>query len=181
VIETERLFLRPWRLDDRETFARIVADAEVADWLGGARVQAPDYFDAMLAFRDQHGHGSLAITLKPDGAVIGRVGLRRMPPEWNHPMGGEVEVGWLLARDAWGHGYASEAGAAVLAWGFAALRVPEIFSWTAEANRRSQAVMRRVGMVRASSRDFDQPDVAADDPLRRHVVYVAIAPGAAVT
>jgi RimJ/RimL family protein N-acetyltransferase len=178
VIETKRLILRPWRADDRDAFARIVADPEVAGWVGGDRVQGPDYFDAMLAFRDGHGNGSQAITRKPDSAVIGRVGLRRMPLEWNHPMGGEIEVGWLLARDAWGHGYASEAGAAVLAWGFETLSVREIFSWTAEANRRSQAVMQRIGMVRDPSRDFDQPDVPEDDPLRRHVVYVAPGPAA---
>jgi RimJ/RimL family protein N-acetyltransferase len=176
MIETERLLLRPWLEGDRAAFAAIVADPEVSDWLGGARVQAPAYFDAMRAFWAEHGHGSLAIVRTADGALVGRVGVRRMPTDWGHPMGGEVEVGWLLARAAWGRGYATEAVTAMLPWGFEALSVPAIHSWTAAINHRSQAVMRRIGMVRAPHLDFDQPDTAADDPMRRHVVYVTARP-----
>jgi RimJ/RimL family protein N-acetyltransferase len=86
-------------------------------------------------------------------------------------MMGEVEIGWMLAREAWGHGYASEAAAAVLPWGFEALGVATIFSWTARINHRSEAVMRRIGMTRDAARDFEHPDLAKDDPLRAHMVY----------
>ena len=88
-------------------------------------------------------------------------------------MVGEVEIGWLLAREAWGHGYATEAGAAVLGWGFEALATPEIYSWTSTANHRSEAIMRRIGMQRAPERDFDHPGLAQGDPLRPHLGYLA--------
>lgn len=174
MIETERLLLRPWRDDDRDAFVAIVCDPEVGAWLGGARThdQALDDFARMRAFWDSRGSGWLAIGRKSDGAVVGRVVCRRQPPEWRHPMAGEVEVGWALARDAWGHGYASEAAAAMLPWGFKTLDTPTIYSWTAAPNSRSEAIMRRIGMSRAPERDFDHPDLAADDPLRSHVVYV---------
>ena len=175
MIETARLVLRPWRETDRAAFAGIVADPEVAGWLGGTRVQDPAYFDAMRAFWTEHGCGALAIERKADRTLVGRVSLRRVPMEWRHPMSGEVEVGWSLARNAWGHGYASEAATAMLPWGFETLNVPTIHSWTAAANHRSQAVMRRIGMTRAPHLDFDQPDTAPDDPMRRHVVYVIAA------
>jgi RimJ/RimL family protein N-acetyltransferase len=172
LIETERLLLRPWREADRAPFAAIVADPQVSDWLGGERVRTDAYFDAMVAFWRERGHGTLAIVRRRNDALIGRIVLRRMPPEWEHPMEGEVEVGWMLARDSWGRGYASEAAMAALDWGFDALGVTDIFSWTVEHNHRSQAVMQRIGMVRAPERDFDQPGVPEGDPMRRHVVYV---------
>ena len=80
-----------------------------------------------------------------------------------------VEVGWRLARDAWGHGYATEGGAASLAWGF--LGLAEIVSFTAPANARSRAVMERLGMIRDPDGDFDHPRIEAGDPLRRQVQY----------
>jgi len=176
VIETARLVLRPWREADRAAFAAIVADPEVAGWLGGARVQDPAYFDSMLTFLDAYGRGPLAVVERVSGVPIGRVNLRRLPEDWNHPMVGETEIGWTLARTAWGHGYATEAARAMLAHGFADPRLAAIHSWTSETNLRSQGVMRRLGMVRAPERDFDHPDVALDDPLRRSVVYAIARP-----
>jgi ribosomal-protein-alanine N-acetyltransferase len=170
VIRTERLLLRPFEGQDRDAFATIAADPEVAGPLGGARIQAPEYFDAMREFWARHGNGQLAIVA--DGALVGRVGLRRQPPEWEHPMQGEVEVGWMLARSAWGKGYATEAARAMLAWGFETLNLPQIWSWTAVGNLRSRAVMSRLGLARVPERDFDTPGAAADDPLRLSLVYV---------
>ncbi|HXQ46394.1 MAG TPA: GNAT family N-acetyltransferase [Caulobacteraceae bacterium] len=175
MIETERLVLRRWSEADREPFVAMVTDPAVGNWLGGARTpeQAFADFDRMLAFWNAWGHGWLAVVPKGDGEVIGRVVCRRVPPEWKHPMKSVVEVGWALAREAWGYGYASEAAAAVLEWGFPTLGVSQIYAWTAATNLRSQAVMRRIGMTRAPEHDFEHPDLALDDPLRSHVVYVA--------
>jgi RimJ/RimL family protein N-acetyltransferase len=174
MIETERLILRRWTDADRVAFVRMVCDPEVGEWLGGARTrnQALGDFTRMQAFWDEHGYGQLAIERRADATVLGRVGCRRQPPEWKHPMAGKVEIGWLLARDDWGHGYATEAAAAMLPWGFEALATPTIYSWTARINRRSEAVMQRLGLRRLAELDFEHPDLAADDPLRPHVVYV---------
>jgi RimJ/RimL family protein N-acetyltransferase len=81
-----------------------------------------------------------------------------------------VEAGWRLSRPAWGHGYATEAALACLAFGFGALALPEIFAMTTATNLRSQAVMRRIGMTHDPAGDFDDPDVP-EAPLRRTVIY----------
>ena len=82
-----------------------------------------------------------------------------------------VEIGWRLARHAWGSGYASEAAAAVLKDGLERVGLSEILSFTARSNVRSQAVMRRIGLKRRPDLDFDHPGLAADHPLRPHIVW----------
>ena len=81
-----------------------------------------------------------------------------------------IELAWRLARPAWGHGYATEAGQAALRYGFGTVGQPEIVAVTMARNLRSQAVMRRIGMTTDPAEDFDDPDVE-ESPLRRHVVY----------
>jgi RimJ/RimL family protein N-acetyltransferase len=81
-----------------------------------------------------------------------------------------VELGWRLARPAWGHGYATEAALAALAYGFDIVGLSEVVAVAMARNMRSRAVMRRIGMTREPAEDFDDPDVN-EDPLRRHVVY----------
>jgi RimJ/RimL family protein N-acetyltransferase len=81
-----------------------------------------------------------------------------------------VELGWRLARPAWGHGYATEAGRAALRYGFGTMELPEIVAVTMAGNVRSQAVMLRIGMTTDPAEDFDAPDID-EDSLRRHVVY----------
>ena len=87
------------------------------------------------------------------------------------PLDGAVEVGWRLAREHWGQGYATEAARAWLAHGFGAMDVPEIVAFTAPANARSQAVMRRLGMRHDPARDFEHPALPEGHPLRPHLVY----------
>jgi RimJ/RimL family protein N-acetyltransferase len=81
-----------------------------------------------------------------------------------------VEIGWRLARSAWGQGYATEAARAALAHGFDTLELPEILAVTTATNLRSQAVMRRIGMTRDPADDFDDPTAPAG-PLRPNVLY----------
>ncbi len=85
------------------------------------------------------------------------------------PGAGGVEVGWRLARDAWHHGYATEAAAAAVDVGFNGAGLDQIWSMTAVLNRPSQAVMRRLGMIRYAH--FDHPKLEIGHPLRRHIVY----------
>jgi RimJ/RimL family protein N-acetyltransferase len=175
VIETERLRLRPWRETDRPAWREMMADPEVADWLGGVRSPA-DNDAAFNRWREgiaANGYGMWAAERRTDGVVIGSVGVRRILEVWNHPFSGEVEVGWRLARNAWGAGYASEGAAAALAWGFAKLALDRIVAFTAHSNARSEAVMRRIGMRRRPDLDFDHPNLAPDHALRQHIVYVA--------
>ena len=82
-----------------------------------------------------------------------------------------VEIGWRLARDCWGRGYATEGAQAVLTFAFGRLNLAEIVSFTADSNVRSQAVMERLGMTHKPADDFDHPMIAAGSPVRRHVLY----------
>ena len=82
-----------------------------------------------------------------------------------------VEIGWRLARDHWGRGYATEGARACLRFGFEELRLPEIVSFTAVQNTRSQAVMQRLGMSHDPADDFDHPKLAPGHRLARHVLY----------
>lgn len=82
-----------------------------------------------------------------------------------------VEVGWRLAREYWGRGYATEGGRAALRFAFEDLGLDEVVSMTTVANRRSRAVMERLGMEHDPADDFEHPNVPAGNPTRRHVLY----------
>ena len=152
-------------------------DPEVSYWLGGALSQAElegAFQRARLTIRDT-GMGMWAAERRSDGAVVGSVGARRISFQ-DHPLQGEIELGWRLSRDQWGFGYASEGAAAVLAWAWGNLRDDRVVAFTASTNGRSEAVMRRIGMARAPEHDFDHPTLAPGHPLRRHIVYMAQRP-----
>lgn len=171
MIETERLILRPWREADREPYAAIMVDPEVGKWLGGpfTRRQSHERVARFTASLAETGVGRLAVERKSDRRLIGHCGLAHTPDTPPVPAG--IEIGWALAPDAWGSGFAAEAARAVIADGFARDEVAEILAFTGATNLRSRAVMRRLGMARGTDRDFDHPALPADHPLRRHVVY----------
>lgn len=172
MIETPRLILRQWRESDRAPFAAMSADPEVMDWLGGtllSREQSDAKIDVFVSQLDALGHGFLAVERKADGVFLGFIALAPIPPEPGLPKG--VEIGWRLARRAWGGGYASEGAAAVLKDGLDRVGLAEIVSFTARTNLRSQAVMRRIGLRRRPDLDFDHPALKRDHPLQAHVVF----------
>lgn len=153
------------------------ADPEVREHLGD--VLTREQSDASVArFRaefDRRGYGWWAVEVRATGEFIGFAGLDDV--EDGLPFSG-VEIGWRLARPAWGHGYATEAALTVLAHGFGALALPEILAVTTDGNLRSQAVMRRIGMTRDPAGDFDDP-AAPEGPLRPNVLYRITAADAA--
>jgi len=174
MIETTRLILRAWRDTDREPYAAMMADPEVGYWLG-ATLDAAQANAQIDRFKEASGLGPgfLAIERRADHAFLGAACLREVPV--GHPLAGEVEIGWRLARSAWGAGYATEAARALLAEGFGPLGCSQIVAFTAVSNLRSRAVMERLAFVRQPERDFDHPALAADHPLRSHVVYARTA------
>lgn len=177
MIETERLIIRPWTDADRAPFAAMSADAAVMATLGPllSRPESDAMIDRLIELQARDGHCFWAVERKADGAFLGWNGLII----GSRPIAGELEIGWRLARAAWGAGYATEAARAVLAWGFANRPVPRIVAITAAINTRSQAVMRRLGMVRQLDLDFDHPQVPDGDPLQPHVTYYFDRPKAA--
>ncbi|MEI5522248.1 GNAT family N-acetyltransferase [Streptomyces brasiliscabiei] len=174
-LRTDRLLLRDWRESDLDPWAALNADPEVREHFPEllTREQSEASAARFQKDLDLRGWGWWAVEVRATGEFIGFAGLD--PVDDDMPFTG-VEAGWRLARTAWGHGYATEAGRAALAFGFERLRLPEILAVTTAANLRSQAVMRRLGMTRDPADDFDDP-TAPLGPLRRGVVYRLAAAG----
>lgn len=177
MIETDRLILREWRDADREPFAAMSRDPEVMATLGPlmTRAESDALIGRLIAMQAQHGHCFWALERKADGAFLGFAGLKIGDVG---PIIGEIEIGWRLARHAWGHGYVTEAARAAAAWGFANRPVLRIVAITSVGNSRSQAVMHRLDMVRRPDMDFDHPKVPEGDSLRPHVTFTLDRPEA---
>lgn len=168
---TERLLLRRWRPEDRERFAALNADPVVMEHFPAPldRAASDDFADRNERHVDEHGWGLWALQARATGRFLGFTGLA--VPRFEVPFTPAVEVGWRLARDAWGHGYATEAARAAVAVGFEELGLDEIVSFTAVGNVRSRAVMERIGMTHDPADDFDHPALPEGHRLRRHVLY----------
>jgi len=161
--------MRRWREGDRESFAAMNADPEVMRYFPQARDRAASdaLVDLIEARFQEQGYGLWALERLEDEAFLGFTGLNPMPPDT--PGAGEMEVGWRLARFAWGQGYATEAAVEVLRTGFETAALPRIWSITAVANVRSQAVMRRLGL-REHSR-YLHPSLPSEHELALQVAY----------
>jgi RimJ/RimL family protein N-acetyltransferase len=170
-IETERLLLRPWRASDRAPFAALNADPLVMEWFPAplSRAESDEMAerieDRMI---EQGGWGLWAVEVPAVADFIGFVGLNPAEATLGYPA---IEVGWRLAAEHWGHGYAPEAARASLAHGFDSLKLGEIVSFTSTANLKSRRVMEKIGMTRDSADDFDNPRIPTGSPLVRHVLY----------
>jgi RimJ/RimL family protein N-acetyltransferase len=170
-LETARLVLRGWRASDLAPFAALNGDPQVMEFFP-APITAADS-DAMVGrigtsfARD--GFGLWAVERIDAGAFIGFVGLT--VPSYDAPFMPTVEVGWRLAKEHWGQGFATEAARRSLAFGFNTCGLSEIVSFTAVVNTRSIAVMQRLGMSRDPAEDFDHPRVPSGHLLQRHVLY----------
>ncbi len=159
--------MRRWRETDLEPFAALNADSEVMAHFPSllSREESDALAARADALFDEHGFGLWAVEA-PEG-FVGFTGLS--VPQFVASFLPAVEVGWRLARNAWGRGYATEAARAVVAAGFEKHALREIVSFTATTNVRSQRVMKRLGMLPDGY--FDHPALPVGSPLRRHVLY----------
>lgn len=170
-MQTDRLLLRRWREQDLIPFAQMNADPVVMEYFPSILSAAES---AALAKRieecfAQRGYGLWAVEVPGQAPFIGFVGLWPVRPDV--PFAPAVEVGWRLAHDFWGHGYATEAAQAAIAFGFQELGLQEIVSYTAKVNTRSRRVMEKLGMSRDPTEDFEHPLLPQDSRLRRHVLF----------
>lgn len=181
LLRTSRLLLRRWRASDLEPFAALNADPRVMQHFVGAlsRDESDARATTYSSEIENYGFGFWAVEVPGVAPFVGFVGLRRATFE--APFCPCVEIGWRLAFDAWGRGYATEAGRAALEDGFTRLGLCEILAWTVPANLRSRAVMERLGMRRSAHEDFDHPKLPEGHPLRRHVLYRVSREGMGVT
>ena len=170
-LSTARLVLRRWADADREPFAALNADPEVMRYFRGPldRTASDAFADRIESSFDELGYGLWAVELRSSAEFIGFTGLARQTfPAHFTPA---VEVGWRLARSAWGNGYATEAARAALDFAFDVAGLEEVVSTTTRANERSQAVMRRLGMTHDAADDFAYPLLPDAHPFRPHVLY----------
>lgn len=133
------------------------------------RTESDDLVARIEADFATRGYGLWALEVRATGEFVGFTGLA--VPSFTAHFTPAVEVGWRLARSAWGKGYATEAGLAAIAFGFQDAGLDEIVSFTSAANARSRAVMERIGMTHDPADDFDHPDLEEADLLRPHVLY----------
>jgi RimJ/RimL family protein N-acetyltransferase len=169
-VPTERLLLRQWRDEDRAPFAALNADPVVMEYFPATmtREASDSFVDFNAIALAERGWGLWAVEVAATLDFIGFVGLNE--PSFEAHFTPAVEIGWRLAREAWGHGYATEAARAVLAFAFDELGLDDVVSFTTVKNHRSRRVMERLGMTHDPAEDFDHPRVA-DDRIRRHVLY----------
>ena len=170
-LHTDRLLLRRWRPEDRAPFADLNADPVVMEHFVACltRAESDDLIDRVEDHFDAEGYGLWAVEITHTGQFAGFVGL--WPATFDAPFTPAVEVGWRLARPAWGKGYAAEAARTAVADGFERVGLDEIVSMTSVGNTRSRRVMEKLGMTRDPAEDFDHPNVPVDHPIRRHVLH----------
>jgi len=170
-LQTERLRLRRWRTSDLEPFAALNADPRVMEHFPStlSREESDAYAARIIAQGDALGFGLWAAEIPGVTPFAGFVGLS--VPGFEAHFTPCVEIGWRLAAEYWGRGYATEAARAALAFGFDAVGLDEIVSITTPGNQRSRRVMERIGLTRDAEDDFDHPLLPAGHPLRRHVLY----------
>jgi RimJ/RimL family protein N-acetyltransferase len=174
-IITQRLRLRGWRDADLEPFAALNADPRVMEFFVQPLERAQSEAFAIRAGEKlvERGFGLWAVEAPDIAPFLGYVGLAE--PSFQAPFTPCVEVGWRLARQYWGQGFATEAAAAVIDYAFGTLGLNEIVSFTAVGNQRSRQVMERLGMRRHAREDFDHPNVPDGHRLRPHVLYRLVA------
>ena len=170
-IFTKRLVLRQWRQKDLEAFAKLNADPRVMEYFPGLKTREESDASVKIVSDhiQRHGWGFWAASLLETGEFIGFIGLQPVP--FQAAFTPAVEIGWRLAFDSWGKGYATEGAKAALAYGFETLNLDEIVSFTTVENMRSRRVMERIGMHHNPGDDFDHPKLPEGHPLRRHVLY----------
>ena len=147
-VETERLLLRPLKVDDLPHLAPIWADPEVMRYIGAGETcddeRSRELLGHLIEHWDDHGFGLWAVVPKAEQAPVGWAGLA--VPTFLPAVLPAVEAGWLLARSHWGRGYATEATRALLAFGFGELKLHRIYATCDPKNRASARVLEKAGM-----------------------------------
>lgn len=176
-LETDRIVLRDWSGDDLEPFAAMNADERVMEFYPAIIGREDSDALAMRLQKDMDviGFGLYAVEVRSTGNFIGYVGISevRFPTDFAPAL----EIGWRLSAQSWGHGYATEAARACMAYAFSKFEFPDLVSFTTHRNMKSIAVMERIGMQRNPADDFEHPNLPAGHPLRPHVLYRIENPG----
>jgi RimJ/RimL family protein N-acetyltransferase len=169
LLTTERLVLRRWRGSDLEPFRRMNADPRVMEFMSKLldSVESDALVERIERHFDERGFGLMAVELKESGEFIGFVGLS--VPQFEAPFMPAVEIGWRLAAEYWGKGFATEAARETVRFAFEKVGLESVVSFTVPANGRSRRVIKKIGMRLAG--EFEHPGIAEGHKLRHHVIY----------
>lgn len=170
-IKSSRLILRQWQDSDLAPFAALNADPRVREFFPGlmSRQESDQSVKIMSDHIEKCGWGFWAASLIETDEFIGFIGLEEVYFQAHFTPA--VEIGWRLAFEHWGKGYATEGAKAALKYGFDTLNLNEIVAFTTVKNMRSRYVMEKIGMHHDLNDDFDHPKLPEGHPLRRHVLY----------
>lgn len=171
MLRTERLVLRRWKDSDREPFAALNAAPRVMEFFPSTltREECDAMIDRIERHFEERGFGLWSVEVQGGPSCIGFVGL--WTPTFEAHFTPCVEIGWRLAYESWGNGYAPEAARAALRFGFENLGLDEIVAMAVAGNHRSRRVMDKLGMTYDPNDDFDHPRFESGHPLQRHVLY----------
>jgi RimJ/RimL family protein N-acetyltransferase len=164
-VETARLLLRVPELADAEALMGIIWDPEVVERKQVTLREPPGGFELALKNTNEmlrqwqlRGYGQWSVVEKLTGEVIGCVGFYHPPREWPG-----VDLGWVVHRSRWGHGFATEAATAAIGWLWEHTRIDRIISLISPDDRRSIRIATKIG------ERFERADV---DPVNGEPVHV---------
>lgn len=162
-LESPRLLVRRFTPADLDFLASLLGDADVTHFLGGVKDRAAAETTLRvraLEYYDQHpGLGMWATVERATGCTVGFHVLNHI---WGET---DIQVGYALAKDAWGRGYATEMSVRLLQYGFDELRLPQIVAITNLDHAASQHVLLKAGLVRRGERSFTHPALAGQGPM----------------
>lgn len=152
VLETERLYVRPWRESDLDPIRRLFTDPEAVRYLGDGKPWSEEQIAELVRWNMDHRSGwepgffNCPLVLREGDEVIGRVGINPLWVEPGHVDYSEPELEWDLIRDCWGQGLATEAGRALLDYGFNVAGFDHLIAFAVPENKASLRVMEKIGM-----------------------------------
>jgi 3-dehydroquinate dehydratase / shikimate dehydrogenase len=170
-IKTERLILRQWENTDLLPFAAMNADPIVMEYFPAplSNEESNQFANKIQKELSEEEFGLWAVEIPNISPFIGFIGLHRA--DFDADFCPCIEIGWRLAKEYWGKGYATEGAKAVLEYAFNTLKLNEVLSFTATINDRSQKVMRRIGMEHDLTGSFEHSMVSENSPIKPHVLY----------
>lgn len=170
IFESERLGFRLWKDSDKARFAKMNADKDVMAFM--PKSLTPKESNNFILKIEDHftdkNYGLWAVDVKSTGSFIGFIGF--YTAKFDSDFTPCVEIGWRINKVHWNKGYATEGARACLEYGFNNLGFDKIYSFTSKINVRSIRVMEKIGLI--YEKDFDHPNLEADNPLRPHVLYI---------
>ncbi len=173
-LKTKRLILRQWKDEDFEPFAQMNADPRVMEYFPSVltREESIQMAKRMQSKIEERGWGWWAVSAPGVAEFIGFIGMNNVDKSiFPVHFAPTIEIGWRLALDYWGKGYAVEGAEMVLEYGFQTLNIDQIVAFTSAQNMRSRRIMEKIGMHHDPKDDFDNPKIKENDQLRRHVLY----------